>query len=140
MIPENRIQRKPFVQLLANENIKKIAHNLKFEETWSKVRLRQSVKGWNWDTMLMAHILDNRRGVTGLKFQTYVYFGIADYSSEIEPYLISVDPKDGNSLNRIEELIKKPGEKEKLLKYCALDSIFEYRLAQLQKNSINQNQ
>ena len=139
MLPEERSKRKPFVKILADPMVRKIAHNMKFEETWSKVKLRQSVAGWETDTMQMAHILDNRRGVSGLKFQTYVNFGIADYSSEIEPWLMSVDPKDGNSLNRIEELLTKAGGKGKLLKYCALDSIYEYRLSKLQKISINQN-
>jgi hypothetical protein len=109
---------------------------MKYEHAWSLIKLKTQVENWDWDTMLMAHILDNRPGITGLKFQTYINFGVIDYSNEIAPYLSGLDEKNGNSLNRIEELIKTESGKEKLMKYCALDSIFEYRLAALQKNII----
>ena len=136
MMPKRRKDQQPFIDFLANKRINKIAQNLKFEEAWSVGILGQPVKGWIWDTQLATHLLDNRPGVTGLKFQTYVQFGIIDYSSEIEPYLKAVDDKNANSINRIEELIAKPGGKEKLMKYCAYDSIFEMRLSILQRKLI----
>jgi len=102
---------------------------------WSLVRLKTEVANWEWDTMIASHILDNRPEVTGLKFQTYVQFGVIDYDSEISPYLKS-GSNDGNALNRIEELVKLPSGKEKLMEYCAMDSIFEFRLAQLQIEKI----
>ncbi len=86
MMPKSRKNRQPFIDLLANPD-GKMAHNMKFEETWSVVRLRQSVRNWKWDSMQAAHILDNRPGVTGLKFQVYVRFGVVDYSSEVDSYL-----------------------------------------------------
>jgi hypothetical protein len=92
------------------------------------------------DTMQATHIIDNRQGVTGLKFQTYVQFGVIDYASDVSPYLGSVDPKNGNSLNRIMELVKKPGGKEMLMKYCGLDSIYEFRLAIKQMYAIEEAQ
>jgi hypothetical protein len=136
MIPHSREERKPFINLLANSQIGKIAQNMKFEESWSVVRLKQSVNNWIWDTMLAAHILDNRPGVTGLKFQVYTQFGVVDYSSEVESYLQSVDETSANSINRIMELVNDKQGKEKLLKYCALDSIFEYRLSKIQRDII----
>ena len=123
MMPKNKKDRQPFIDLLANPMIGKIAHNMKFEETWSVVRLRQPVANWEWDSMLAAHTLDNRSGVTSLKFQTYVNFGIIDYESEVAPYLESAS-KDGNAFNKIFE-----ADEKKLLEYCALDAIYEYRLA-----------
>jgi len=80
--------------------------------------------------------MDNRPGITGLKFQTYVNFGIVDYASEIEPYLHASDDSNGNAINRIQELCNKPFGEAKLLKYCALDAIYEYRLAMLQQSEI----
>ena len=136
MMPSNRTNRKPFIDLLQNKFIRKMAHNIKYEDTWSVVRLRAKVRNWEWDSMLAAHILDNRSGVTGLKFQVYVNFGIVDYSSEIDPYLKAVTEKDGNSMNRIFELLEQPGGQEKLLEYCALDGIYQYRLALLQQEII----
>ena len=135
MMPDEK-RRQPFINLLENPYIGKIAHNMKYEHTWSINKLNTEVQNWKWDTMQMAHILDNRPGITGLKFQTYVQFGIIDYSSEIEPFLNGIDNKNANSLNRIEELIKTEEGKQKLMRYCALDSIFEFRLAKLQQDEI----
>lgn len=137
MMPKSKRERQPFVDLLARKRVRKYAHNMKFEEAWSVVRLRQSVVNWKWDTMVASHVLDNRTGVTGLKFQVYVQFGIVDYSSEISPYLQPTEDLGGNSLNNIDALLTKPGGKQKLLKYCALDTIYTYRLAKLQQGIIN---
>lgn len=136
MMPQSRVEREPFINFLSNSNIEKIAANIKFEDTWSKVRLKTEVKRWVWDTMLAGHLLDNRRGITGLKFQVYVNFGIIDYASEIEPYLKSTD-KNSNSMNRIYEFLNQPEGQEKLLTYCAYDSIYEYRLAMRQMDMMN---
>lgn len=138
MMPVRRSERQPFVDILADGSVSKMAHNMKFEETWSVVRLRQPVRGWLWDSMLAAHILDNRPGVTSLKFQAYVQFGIVDYESEVSPYL-QASKEGGNEMNRVYELLKKPGGKDKLLQYCGLDSIYEYRLALKQRREMNYN-
>lgn len=132
VMPQTRKERQPFIQLLSNPHIKKMAHNMKFEHAWSLVRLRTEVQGWWWDSMLAAHIMDNRPGVTGLKFQSYVNFGVVDYSSEIEPYLKSKESKNANGMNRVLELLQDTDKKQKLLEYCALDSLYEYRLAMKQ--------
>jgi len=129
MMPRTNSRRQKFIKFLSNPDIKKIAHNMKFEDTWSAVRLRQEVKGWYWDTMIAAHILDNRPGITSLKFQTYIHQGVPDYDSEISGYLKGKDDKNANSLNRISELLKRPGGTTKLLTYCGLDSLYTYRLA-----------
>jgi len=139
MIPPTRKEVQPFIDLLANQNIGKIAQNMKFEDTWSAVRLRQPVENWVWDTMLAAHILDNRVGVSGLKFQTYVQLGVIDYASEVTPYLKAVDNKNANALNKIMELVELPGGKEKLMKYCGYDAINEYRISVLQRELIYEN-
>lgn len=131
MMPASKSERKPFTDLLGNNLISKMAHNMKFEDNWSTVRLRQKVNNWQWDSMIAAHILDNRQGITGLKFQSYVNFGIVDYDSEIAPYLHAED-KDGNAFNTIDKLLAIPGGQEKLLTYCAYDSVYEYRLAMRQ--------
>jgi uracil-DNA glycosylase family 4 len=137
MLPETRKELRPFIDFLNNEKIGKIAANMKYEHVWSKVKLKTEVKGWVHDTMQAAHILDNRTGVTGLKFQNYVHFGIVDYDSEVAPYLRPKVSTSANDINQIEELLKLPGGKEKLLKYCAYDSIVEFRLAMKQMELIS---
>lgn len=136
MMPKSRKARKLFLNLLTNPNIGKIAQNMKYEHAWSFEILGVEVRNWIWDTMLATHVLDNRTGVTGLKFQTYVQFGIVDYDSEVSPYLKAKEEKNANSINRIQELIDKPGGARLLMKYCAYDSIYEYRLSVLQRNII----
>lgn len=137
MMPNKRSERQRFIDLLKAKDIGKMAHNIKFEEAWSVNRLKQSVINWQWDSMLAAHILDNRPGVTGLKFQAYVNFGIVNYDSSISSYLKSKDSKNGNGINRIMELVNKPGGKEELMLYCGLDSLLEYKLAMKQMKKIN---
>jgi uracil-DNA glycosylase family 4 len=137
MMPETRKELQPFLNFLSNEKIGKIAANMKYEHVWSKVKLKTEVKGWIHDTMQATHILDNRTGITGLKFQTYVNFGIVDYDSDVAPYLRPKVQNSANDINQIEELLKLPGGKEKLLKYCGMDSIVEFRLAMIQMELIS---
>ena len=135
-MPQERKAQLPFIRLLKNQNIGKMAHNMKFEHAWSFVRLGLQVQNWAWDSMQAAHILDNRPGVTGLKFQTYVNFGIVDYASEISPYLKAKNDDSANEINEIHKLLETPEKINKLLTYCALDSIYEYRLAMIQRELI----
>lgn len=139
-IPRSRKARKPIIDFLQRQSVQKIAHNLKFEDTWCNVRLKTNVINWFWDTMLGTHIIDNRPGITGLKFQTYVQLGIMDYESEVSPYLKSKDDKNSNAHNTILELMENQNKKEQLFKYCALDSIFTYRIQELQEGIINKKQ
>ena len=132
LLPKERAAQRPLIRLLKNRDVSKMAHNMKYEDTWSAIRLHTQIQGWYWDSMLAAHILDNRPGVTSLKFQVYVNFGIVDYESEVSPYLKSKS-KDGNALNNIEKLLETKSGVESLLYYNALDSVYEYRLAMLQQ-------
>ena len=137
MMPKSRIDREPFIKLLKNGNIGKLAQNMKFEDHWTTVRLKTEIQGWDFDSMLASHLLDNREEITGLKFQTYVQFGIVDYSSEIDPFLKAVDSKNSNAINRIEELVNTPHGAKKLMEYCAMDTITQYRLSMQQVDIMN---
>jgi uracil-DNA glycosylase family 4 len=136
MMPDTKRKRKPFTDLLTNPFITKMAQNMKYEDTWSIVRLRVEVKNWGWDSMQAAHVLDNRQGSTSLKFQVYVHFGVIDYASEVAPYLKATAAKEkehgGNAINRIQELLNQPDGEKKVLMYCGWDAIWEYRLAMKQ--------
>jgi uracil-DNA glycosylase family 4 len=136
-MPKTEEQLLPFINFLKNKNIKKVAANMKYEDTWSKVKLKTTVRGWIHDTMLAAHQLDNRPGVTGLKFQVYVNFGVVDYDEEVAPHLKAPDDNP-NSLNKLKEFMESSPENEnKVLTYNAWDSIWEYRLALVQMETIN---
>jgi len=132
MMPPTPRQRKPFLDLLKDHQTGKMAHNIKYEDTWSRFRLNTEIVNWEWDSMQAAHILDNRSGITSLKFQTYVNFGVADYASGVYPYLVGSDYKNANSFNRVQELAETEQGRFKLMQYCGLDTIYEYRLAMKQ--------
>lgn len=130
----NKVTARLFGKVLRSP-VPKTAHNLQFEDVWSVVKLQTPVNNWKWCSMNAAHVLDNRRGIVGLKFQTYVNFGVADYDSIINPFLKSKASEGANALNKIKKFIKQHGTKE-LLKYNVLDSIYGYKLTIKQMNQI----
>lgn len=120
-------------RILVDRRICKIAQNMKFESMWAHM-FGYDVRGWEWDTMLASHVHDNRSGVTGLKFQAYVRFGLVGYDDEIAPYLKGKNPKDSNSVNRIEEAMRT--KRKQVLQYCGVDALVTYRLALIQMEEL----
>lgn len=113
-------------EILSNKEIKKSNHNILFEDVWSYGIFATRLSGVEWDTQLGAHIIDNRRAFTGLKFQTYLYFGVLSYDEHIKPYLSSE-----RKVSEFNNLFKAPYKE--LATYCALDCIFSRKLMQIQK-------
>lgn len=130
---QDRKKLYPFIDLLKDKRIKKIAHNMKFEDHWTKHILKINIRNWWFDTQTAAHILDNREGITSLKFQTFVRLGIADYDSQITPY---IKAKDSNSFNKIKQYMQSSTGYNQVLTYCGYDVINTYRIAQLMQNKI----
>jgi len=108
--------RKRWRKILQNPDIGKIAHNIKFEDVWSSTLLNVKIKGWFWDTMLAAHILDNRSAYTSLNFQTYINFGFFPYDAKVKRFLKA---QNSNAFNKIEQ-----APLEDVLHYGGLDSLF----------------
>lgn len=119
---------KRWKDILLNKS-KKIAHNIQFEHVWSKVILNTEPNNWHWCTMLAAHIIDNRSKYTGLKFQSFIHWGVDDYAKEISPYLADADEK---GFNRV---LQAPINK--LLLYGGIDSYLTKGLFRLQKEVID---
>ncbi len=112
-------------RVVRHPHTKKMGSNIKFEERWCIAKLGHPVVNWVWDTMLAAHILDNREGgITGLKFQGYIHLGVADYNTHISPLLESVG---GSRFNRIHEI-----PTNDLLLYNGIDSLNTYRVGMQQ--------
>lgn len=109
--------------VLRDKRIKKTAHNLKFEHVWGKEILKTTTRGWVWDSMEAAHILDNRRKITDLKFQAYINFGQEDYSSHLDKFIKT----DKEGFNKIREALIAD-----VLKYCAMDALLQFKLAKKQ--------
>lgn len=136
MMPKDGPIPGAWAKLLADPKVGKISHNLKFEDSWSRAHFGVERINWAWDSMLAAHVVDNRVGICGLDRQAFLNFGTRDWSDLISPYLSAVDGKDLASPNRIREFVEKYGEEE-LLAYNGIDSLAAFRLAMRQMEHIN---
>jgi len=114
-------------------DVKKIAHNMKFEDRWSVGAMETSVKNWHWDTMLAAHCLNSARGTKSLKFLSYVMFGAPAYAGHIDFNTDGKDDKGANTINNINNI-----DMNDLLLYGGLDSYLTYIIAIKQMASIKE--
>lgn len=120
-------------KVLADPDVKKIAHSMNFEHSWSKFIFGVEVGGWLHDTQLTAHVLDNRSSTPWLKFQVYTRYGVAGYDKCMEEYINSRS-KDSNAFNKMDKAPIK-----EMLAYCGMDSMFTYRLYKDQKNELDKH-
>jgi len=111
---------------LLQSNVPMIAHNMQYEERSTRAILHCTVRNWIHDTMQVAHLEDNRQGYIGLKTQSFVHFGIKDYSKVVDKFLKSGE-KDGNAMNSVEKV-----PKEELLLYGGMDALLTFMLYQKQ--------
>lgn len=114
-----------YTKRFLKSSIPKIASNLGFELIWSLEKMGIVVDNWFHDTMLGAHWLDSRGGISSIKFQAFVHLGFSKYDDHLEKYLKSDSP---NKKNRVKEI-----DKHSLLLYCGLDSYLEWKVAQIQR-------
>ncbi len=115
-----------------------VTANCKFEERWSLKHFGVPVNNWHHDTMIAAHVLDNRPNVTSIKFQSFVLLGQPEYDAGVHPYLES-SPADvarcgGNATNRVRQV-----DFHALATYCALDALLEWKVARIQRRQLGFN-
>lgn len=108
-----------YIESFLKSESRKIAHNLTFELEWMIHRYGKDIvpSPENYeDTMAQAYLIDTRKGTLNLEFLCQLYFGfkLKEFSD--------VSRKDLDK----EEL-------EKVLKYNALDSKYEYKLFMRQR-------
>lgn len=115
----NKRIKPALAEFMANPDTLKIGSNIKFESQWTRAILKVRMAGWYWDTMIAAHVLDNRPDITGLKFQAYVHFGIADYEADVARFMDG----DENGFNHLMDM-----DRSKLLLYNGMDALLSYRL------------
>lgn len=116
----------------------KIAHSFGFEAKWSFNKYGVWPKNWFFDSCLAQHSIRSNTP-TGLKFLTYVNFGVAEYDIEIDPFLkastTDVEKYGANALNTIED-----APIEKLLQYGGADSLFTFKLYEILKDQLTDHQ
>lgn len=122
--------RKEFKRFLLSPTWK-IASNLKFEMRWSERIFGVWPKNWLFDTMVAAHVLDNRSDICSIKFQGYVRYGQSDYGQHIERYIKSKQ-EGGYAKNEVYR-----ADVRDLLIYCGLDSLLEVKVARDQMREFN---
>lgn len=118
---------------LENNENKIIIQNMKFEMHWSYFFLNSEIKNIIWDTQIASHIIDNKTGITSLKFQTYVNFGIKGYEDEIKHLLTAENSYD---FNKLKDVPYNSEEFYKVMYYCALDTRYTFDLYQKQYDII----
>lgn len=109
--------------VLTDPRVRKVAHNVAFEDTWSRAVFGVWPRGWVGDTRLESHIEDCRAGVTGLKFQAFAKFGELGWTDGLERWLRTSGGGD-NARNRVED-----APLDRLMTYCAADALYTLRLA-----------
>lgn len=109
-------------RILSDPSIKKVGHNIKFEQTWATHCLGVETQGWVWDTMLAAHMVDNRRRICKLKHQIYLNFGVEDWTGKNS---FGEDDDEDDS----DGLVNQGPPSPELLRYNALDAFWTYQLA-----------
>jgi uracil-DNA glycosylase len=105
-------------KILRNKDIPKINQNIKFEYLWGLARFGVETKGWIHDTLVTQHILEYRSTSIGLKFQSFVRWGVPDYEKEMKKYIIA-----GQSQNKLNAM-----PLENLCRYNAIDTLVTERL------------
>lgn len=112
-------------KMLDSERCGFVASNLKHEERWTLWAFGHGVRRWLWDTMIGAHVIDNREGgICELKYQAYILLGMPSWDDHIKRFLrASGDEK----LNRVDAV-----HLPQLMRYCAFDTLLEFKLAKQQ--------
>lgn len=101
-----------------------IGANTKFETRWALKKFGSVINSWVWDTQTAAHVLDNRSGITSVKFQAFVRLGVEPYTNHISHHF---EAKGGNTLNSIHKI-----PPDDLLTYNGLDCVYELEIAKKQ--------
>lgn len=102
-----------------------IASNLKHEDRWTRKAGATKPINWLWDTMLAAHVLDNRKGICGLKFIAFVLLGAEAWDGDVGEFLKG---HKGSHINQIDTEV----DIRQLLTYGAIDTLLEYLIAEIQ--------
>lgn len=114
---------KTAMRELLKSDVPKIASNLKFEACWSKKEFGFFPRKWLHDTMVSTHVLDNRGSISSIKFQAFVMLGVDSWEGKVSGAFGKGD------------LIKEVGL-ERLLRYCAYDSLYEWHVAMRQRRKL----
>lgn len=127
--PTNQRILRMLAQVMVSD-VKKYGWNIQYEHVWIKHFLGVEIQNWYFDGMIGTHILDNRSGITSLKFQTFVRFGVAGYDAEIDEFL-----KSSGGVNEKNNIKLAPIDR--LLLYNGMDAKYTYLLGEQMMKEIH---
>lgn len=111
-------------KVLKSRRLKKVASNMKFEDRWTRCKLGHGVTAWKWDTMLAAHVIDNRPAISSVKFQALILLGAEPWDGEVSPFMKATGE---DQLNRM-----KFAPKRAMLQYNGVDALVEFLVMEKQ--------
>lgn len=118
------IQAKKVIKVLLESNMKKIAHNGKFDIMWLKTIEGIEVNNFWMDTMLAQYLISEERGTHSLDYCSWQYTDMEDYYAELHQYVKShkeANPDKGGGFANIPWDV--------LLPYSAGDADCTYRVS-----------
>ena len=115
-------------EYLENKDCPKIAHRTEFEYLWTKVAIQADTKNMYWCTKTTQHILDNRTGITGLKHQCFVRWGVKEFGKAANNYIKSIGGTAFNKMHLMPLM-------DQLL-YVGTDAWMTFHLYQCQKEEL----
>lgn len=119
-----------WADIMSDSEIHKSGHNIQMEHPWTIHIIGTEPQGWIWDTMVRAHVEDERTEYTSLDFQTFINWGY-EYGSNIAKFKKAVPNTHFNTIHK--------APLSELLEYNGLDAFFQARLAEKQMNSSKRN-
>lgn len=134
LIPKTYKEKEYLLNILQSDKYEIIIQNTAFERKWVKEKFRLEIANYGIDTQLAQHIVNNARGITGLKFQSYVYLGMESYDTAVEDYIKSDDNKNPNAKNKM--LLMAKENPEELLLYGGLDTLLTMKIAKIHEQKI----
>ena len=98
--------------ILRDKSIPKSAHNMKFEELWSREILDTEVQNWAHCSMLCAHVLDDRSEITSLRWQIAQRYGELNFKDDSDPFLKAPHGNDFNTIMKapIDIMLQRVGD------------------------------
>jgi len=134
---------RALAELMADPLVPKAAANCRFEEAWTRAKLRTEPSGWYADPVQDAHVLDNRPSITSVKFQSGVRFGAWGYEAGVKSWLVpsakQKAARGGNAHNGLDARVRgDSAAMALLLTYCAMDALYEHREVHEQQLELNE--
>ncbi|KKL56621.1 hypothetical protein LCGC14_2243570, partial [marine sediment metagenome] len=115
---EKREIRILWKKIQTDPKIKKIAQNIKFEDSWTRNIFKVIVQGWYWCTMNASHIIDSRGHFTSLDFQAFIRYEVSPYNEHVKKHIKSKPGTKFNTLDQVplDQLLMYGGMDERITK------------------------